>query len=153
MNYPHLVVAVICQDNDKILMVEELDNGIKCWNQPAGHVDDGECAMDAAIREALEETGYHIELTSLMGVYQGIHKTSGTHYVRVCFHAKAIEKVNDTLDSDIIRAQWLPLSDLLNGQYTLRSDLTRQNLEDLKNAPTYPLSLLSPMVSNSSHEQ
>lgn len=34
----------------------------KKWLPPGGHIDPGELPSDAAIREALEETGLHIEL-------------------------------------------------------------------------------------------
>lgn len=142
MSYPHLVVAVVCQKDDKVLMVKEIDNGITCWNQPAGHVELGEDLITAAKREALEETGYSIEIIGLMGIYEGVHKVSGTHFVRICFYAKALEKITTTLDSDIIEAQWVDRTDLLSDQYVLRSELTRQTLEDLDSSPNYPLSLI-----------
>lgn len=146
MSYPHLVVAVVCQKDNKILMVKEIDNGITCWNQPAGHVEQGEDLISAAKREALEETGYLIEINGLMGIYEGIHKTTGTHFVRVCFYAKALDKVTTSLDSDIIAAHWVDKTDLLSDNYLLRSDLTRQTLEDLDSAPNYPLSILKSKI-------
>lgn len=142
MSYPHLVVAVICQQNDTILMVNEIDNGINCWNQPAGHVEAGESISQAAVREALEETGYKVELTGIQGIYEGVHKQSGTHYVRVCFTANATELTNNTLDSDIIKAEWLPRQDLLRDIYPLRSEITRITLEDAGKAPIVPLSFV-----------
>ena len=125
-----------------MLMVNEIDNGINCWNQPAGHVEQGEDLITAAQREALEETGYAVAVTGIQAIYQGIHGTTGTHYLRVCFHAEALEQLTETLDPDILSAQWLDLDDLNTGKYQLRSELTRQTLEDSGDAPIYPLSLI-----------
>ncbi len=142
MNDTHLVVSVSCVQEDRILMVNEVDNGINCWNQPAGHVEPQEAIAVAAIREALEETGYSVELTGIQGIYEGIHDHNGSHYVRVAFFAKALEKQTDQLDPDIIKAQWLPIADLKNGNYTLRSGITLKVLEDLTTAPIVPLSFI-----------
>ena len=142
MPYPHLTVAVTCLKDDKILMVNELDNGINCWNQPAGHVETNETIESAAIREVLEETGHHVEILGLQGIYQGTHSQTKTHYVRVCFRAKAIELTDLALDQDIIKAEWLPLSDLINGKYVLRSEITRLTLEDIASAPIVPMSYI-----------
>jgi len=142
MSYPHLTVAVVCIKDNRMLMVNEIDNGINCWNQPAGHVEQGEDLITAAQREALEETGYAVAVTGIQAIYQGIHGTTGTHYLRVCFHAEALEQLTETLDPDILSAQWLDLDDLNTGKYQLRSELTRQTLEDSGDAPIYPLSLI-----------
>lgn len=142
-NYPHLTVAVICRRNDEILMVNEIDNGINCWNQPAGHVEVAEGILEAAIREALEETQYEVALTGITGVYQGIHQQTGTHFVRICFLADIIaHHLKHPRDSDIVDVQWINLHDLLANKYTLRSELTRTCLEDLTKATIYPLSIV-----------
>lgn len=143
MSHPHLTVAVVCEDNGQILMVNETDNGINCWNQPAGHVESGESLEQAAIRETLEETGYRIKLSGIQRLYQGLHQESGTHYLRVCFAAEPIEKVSDELDPDIIQACWIDRKALLSGDYVLRSPMTRATLEDHTNVPIYPLSMIN----------
>jgi ADP-ribose pyrophosphatase YjhB (NUDIX family) len=142
MTHPHLTVAVTCLRDDKILMVNEVDNGINCWNQPAGHVEVNESLEAAAVREALEETGYQVNILGLQGIYQGRHSHNNTHYVRICFKAEAIELTDHTLDSDIISAEWLSLSDLSNGKYTLRSEITRITLEDIASAPIVPMTFV-----------
>ncbi len=146
MSHPHLVVAVVCIKDNKILMVNELDNGINCWNQPAGHVEVGESIEIAAKREALEETGYIVELEGIQGIYQGVHAITGTHYVRICFLATAIKKTSNPLDMDIIEAKWLSLDSLLAGKYILRSDLTRQTLEEITKEPISSLALIHEFI-------
>ena len=152
MSYPHLVVSVSCINDGNILMVHEEDNGIKCWNQPAGHVEHKESVCQAAIREALEETGYEVELTGLQGIYEGVHQASNVHYLRIAFFARARAQVSTELDPDIIEAQWLPIADLLAGKFPLRSEITARALEDLKSAPILPLSLIKNLFAEHTHE-
>ena len=128
-------------------MVQEIDNGIQCWNQPAGHVELNEDILLAAVREAKEETCYDVELTGFVGIYQSLHQTTGEHYVRVCFTADVLHLVPDArLDDDIIKADWLPLSEILEDKFKLRSPLTKQCLEDFAKGTIYPIKLIKSLV-------
>lgn len=70
----HAIVDAIIVNDDKFLLIEEGKPSRKgLFNLPGGHVEAHETLFDAAIREAKEETGYDIELTGLVGVYQGIY--------------------------------------------------------------------------------
>ena len=51
----------------KILLTKRED--FEVWCIPGGAVDPGESVAQAAIREALEETGLHVEITRLVGIY------------------------------------------------------------------------------------
>jgi len=51
------------------LVVEERSSGIVVVNHPGGHIQAGESSEQAVIREALEETGCHTTVGSLVGVY------------------------------------------------------------------------------------
>ena len=55
----------------KFLFVEEQAEGVThtVFNQPAGHVEAGETVVQAAVRETMEETGYEVEIHSLLGIY------------------------------------------------------------------------------------
>ena len=147
-DYPHLTAAVLVADQDRILMVNEIDNGISVWNQPAGHVEVGEDIQTAALRETLEESRYRVELTGLLGIYQNVHSATGIHYLRACFVGRALQLVeNAVLDADIEQAAWLPLADLLAGDYPLRSPIVRQCLLDYQAGQRYPLDCIQPLSS------
>src|SRR5690606_17684855 len=59
---PHVTVASVVAREGRLLMVEERIRGELVLNQPAGHLEPGETPAEAAVREALEETGWDIRL-------------------------------------------------------------------------------------------
>ena len=78
------VVSVTIVHKDKVLIIKENKTSVRNrWNYPSGRVEYGEDIMDAARREAKEETGYDISLTSTTGVY---NFTSSTKQQVVLFH-------------------------------------------------------------------
>ena len=50
-------------------MVEEMSNGARVINQPAGHIEKDEAVIDAAVRETLEETGWEVKPTALLALH------------------------------------------------------------------------------------
>ncbi|CAM5533426.1 NUDIX domain-containing protein [Streptomyces viridochromogenes] len=61
------VTAVTLNDAGEVLLIHKTDNNL--WALPGGGVDVGESAPDAAVRETKEETGFNVEVTSLVGIY------------------------------------------------------------------------------------
>ena len=54
------------------------------FNQPAGHLDEGESLVAACAREALEETAWHFTPTALVGVYQWPRPRGRHHLPALC---------------------------------------------------------------------
>ena len=70
-----ICIAVIIEKNKKILLVQEVHNksyerSRGLWTIPAGRVEEQETLTQAAKREVKEETGFDVELSGLIGVYQ-----------------------------------------------------------------------------------
>ena len=67
---PKVVVGMLLNLNGGLVMVKRATNpGKGLWSFPAGFVDRGEIAEDAAARETWEETGLESQAKSLAGVY------------------------------------------------------------------------------------
>lgn len=65
-----LVVAVtvfVQDDVGRVLLIRRSDN--RLWALPGGAQDLGESTAQAARREVEEETGLHVELTGVSGIY------------------------------------------------------------------------------------
>jgi 8-oxo-dGTP pyrophosphatase MutT (NUDIX family) len=105
---PHVTVACVVSDGARYLMVEEEVKGRLAYNQPAGHLEDRERLVDAAVRETLEETGWTVQLSHLIGVHQWRSTEHGEGVVRFSFAASPLaHDPARMLDTGIRRALWL----------------------------------------------
>ena len=138
---PDVTVACIVPQTGKFLLVEENVRGELVLNQPAGHLEPNESLLDAALRETLEETGWGIELTHLVGVYQW---TNGDgHFLRFTFaaHARTHDSTRE-LDDGIVRTLWMT-RDEIAGSGRLRSPMVLRGVEDFIAGKRLPLDALN----------
>lgn len=71
INNTTLFVSTVVVKDGKLLVVQEGKNNygqLDTWNFPAGHVEPGESLVDAAIREAKEESGCTVAIDSVLSV-------------------------------------------------------------------------------------
>lgn len=140
---PHATVAVIVEDDQgRFLLVEEVSHGQVVLNQPAGHVEEGEKIIDAALRETLEETGWKVEPQYFLGVYTYTAPANGVTYYRFCFSARALNRITRDLDDGIIAAHWLTPDEISQQSDRLRSPLVLQCIEDYRNGRRFPLDVI-----------
>lgn len=70
------ISAAIITKNDKVLMVRRaIKEGKLSWQFPAGGIEAGEVAEEAAVRETLEETGLTVKAVRLLG--ERVHPNTG----------------------------------------------------------------------------
>lgn len=86
---PTVDVVIYCPDKGVVLV--ERKNPPLGWALPGGFVDEGETVEQAAIREAAEETGLEVTLTSLLGVYSDPARDPRKHTMSVVFTAQAAD--------------------------------------------------------------
>ena len=83
--------AVIFDEQGRILLTKRRDNGQ--WCLPSGGMESGESAAEACIREVWEETGLHVRVKRLVGVYsypdQLIVYEDGNKFQIVALHFEA----------------------------------------------------------------
>ena len=140
---PNVTVAAVVQRAGKFLLVEEETESGLAFNQPAGHLEQGEALVDAVVREALEETAYHIKPTHLVGIYNWQHPTKDVTYLRFAFAGELRGwEAERKLDEGIVAARWLTLGEVKATQARHRSPLILRCIEDLLAGKRYPLDLL-----------
>lgn len=140
---PHVTVATVVEVDGRYLLVEESPHGAPVLNQPAGHVEAGETLAEGAAREALEETGYRIRPSHLLGLYVWTSPKNGVTYYRVCFAGELQEKVDGyAIDKDIDAVHWYSLEELRARSAMLRSPLVLRCVEDHAAGRRFPLDMI-----------
>lgn len=142
----HSSVATVVEKDGLFLMVEETAEGMSAgttvFNQPAGHLEEHETLFHAALRETLEETGWHVELTDFLGLYH-YPAPNGVTYIRHCFVARPLRQDNQRqLDTGIVAAHWLSADAILAPGFKARSPIVGRVLRDYLSGRRYPLSLI-----------
>jgi 8-oxo-dGTP pyrophosphatase MutT (NUDIX family) len=144
---PNATVAAVVEREGRLLMVEEeTPQGLRL-NQPAGHLDPGESLQQAAVRETLEETGWHVDPVALLGLYMARHRdpAAGTDvtYLRHAFVCSpTAHDAGRPLDRGIVRALWLTPDEILAARARHRSPLVERTVADFLAGCRYPLHLV-----------
>lgn len=140
---PHVTVAAVVEDRGRFLLVEECVDGRRVFNQPAGHLEEGESLLQAVVRETLEETGRQFRPAALVGMYRWQQPGKGATYLRVTFSGQCGAREPDRpLDPDIERALWMAPQEIRRQADSLRSPLVWRSIEDHLAGHAYPLSVL-----------
>ena len=141
---PNSTVAALVARDGKFLLVEERINGVLKLNQPAGHIDQGESIVAACVREGLEETGYHIAVNALVGIYQWTPPEAPEKtYLRFAFAAEVTgEEAGYQLDEGIERPVWLSYEEIVARRAEHRSPLLVACIDDYLAGKRYPLDVI-----------
>jgi 8-oxo-dGTP pyrophosphatase MutT (NUDIX family) len=140
---PRVTVAAIIESDDRFLMVEENVGGVFFFNQPAGHLENGERILDAVVRECLEETAWAFEPEHLVGVYRWRSGPDSDTFVRFTFCGAGVaHRPERRLDPDIHAVHWLGHAEILARRDALRSPLVLRGIEDYRHGRRFPLDLL-----------
>lgn len=112
----HTAGGVVLNSDGHILLVNQNHNS---WSLPKGHIDPGEEALDAAIREIHEESGItKLEYVKDLGRYQRykIALSGGDDYSElkniIMFLFRTPERALSPVDADNPEARWIPREDV-----------------------------------------
>ncbi|WP_030659180.1 MULTISPECIES: NUDIX domain-containing protein [Streptomyces] len=109
------VTAFVVNDNGEVLLERRSDNGR--WGMPGGVQEVGENIAGTVVREVLEETGIHVEVVGLVGIF-----TDPGHVIAfadgevrqefsLCFRARPVGG-EIKVSSESFAVRWVPRSEL-----------------------------------------
>ena len=128
---PDVTVAAIVEQEGRFLFIEERVRGQLVLNQPAGHLESGESLVDALVRETLEESGWHVQPSGLVGIYLWTSPVDGVSFMRVTLAATPVRHdPTRALDKGIERALWLHPDELAAHAVPHRSPMVAHSLHD-----------------------
>lgn len=140
---PNVTVAAVIEHDGRFLMVEEQTPEGLGFNQPAGHLEEGESLLEACVREVLEETAWHFVPEYLVGIYQWTRPQGDLTYLRFAFGGRlGGEEPGRTLDEGIVRALWMTRDELLAVRARHRSPLILDCVDDWMAGARHPLALI-----------
>jgi phosphatase NudJ len=141
---PSATVAAVIERDGKFLFVEELQEGRRVLNQPAGHLDPGESLVAACAREVMEETAHRFEPTALVGIYRWYYQPADVTFLRFCFSGTLFEfDPSKPLDKEIVALHWLSPAELKAKSQMHRSPLVQQCVDDYVAGKRFSLDVFS----------
>ncbi|WP_137939028.1 NUDIX hydrolase [Chitinivorax sp. B] len=144
---PNVTVAAVIERNGRFLLVEEeTPEGIR-FNQPAGHLDEGESILSACSRETREETAWRFTPKALVGIYLIPVLNRDITYLRFAFCGELGEHdAARKLDDGILRAVWMTPEEIRVTADRHRSPLVLRCMEDFLIGKRYPLNILTELL-------
>ncbi len=137
------VATLVVRDGRFLLVEEETPAGVRI-NQPAGHLESGESLAAGAARETLEETGYRVTPTALVGIYRWQSPDTRATFIRFAFAADIVaHEAERPLDQGILRVLWLPYDELTALRTRHRSPLVLRCIDDYRAGYRRPLDLVT----------
>ena len=114
VEYPQNAVGVIAVGKDgRVLMIDHYRfiTQTRGWEIPAGRIDEGEDAEQAAGRELIEETAYVAGNISKLGRYYASIGSSNLAFH--IFVAHSLTPTGGTRDAnEVIECRWFPVSEI-----------------------------------------
>jgi 8-oxo-dGTP pyrophosphatase MutT (NUDIX family) len=138
---PRVTVAAIVERDGRFLVVEELIDGARVWNQPAGHLDPDESLVAAVIREMREETGYRFVPEGLVGIYLW-RRDDGLAFLRHVFAGRVVGEPAHERDAEILGVHWRTRDELAAPDAPVRSPLVLRCVDDWRAGLRFPLAVL-----------
>ena len=106
---PVPAVGVVCLRDGEVLLIRRgKPPRMGEWSLPGGRIEPGERAVDAALRELLEETGVTARITGLLDVVDGLFPEAGRHYVLIDYAADWLSG-EPVAGDDALEARFVPL--------------------------------------------
>ena len=144
--WPRAAASAAIFRQDSVLLVERGKPPVSgLWSLPGGHIEPGETAREAAVREVAEETGVAVEIIGVADVHDVIIRDKAgelvAHYVLAVFFGRWAGG-EPMAASDSRNARFVPVSEI--GAYPLTEGaerIIRAAWDRLRNQATEPSAL------------
>lgn len=124
------VVYMILRKGENIFFLKRKKSGN--YSLPAGHVEEGERSLDAALRETEEETGVKVNPLDARFVHTGYFKDHDGQRVAFFYEASSFDGEPKVMEDDVHEeACWLPINKLPDN-FVSYTRLALQNIAENK---------------------
>ena len=138
-----IIVAGVVEHAGRYLLIEEMADGRRLINQPAGRLEADESTAEGAMRETLEESGYLFNPTAIVGIYQWFHAEKNTLYLRFAFTGDlADHEPQQPIDPEILSVRWMSIAELEAERDRHRSPYVLQCIQDHAAGTRLPLDII-----------
>lgn len=138
-----VIVGVVVEKDGKYLLVQEAK--ASCygkWNLPAGHLDPDETIVEAAKREAKEETGCDVELLNICQI--GNRVSSDEIFVSVIFTAKLTRENIAFNTEEILDVKWFSYEEIITMKDNIRNEVLMLGaINNARNNLVTPLEIIN----------
>jgi 8-oxo-dGTP pyrophosphatase MutT (NUDIX family) len=125
--------CVVINKKEEVLLVLRKD--FRIWALPGGGLEPDESWEQAAVREALEETGYEIEVLRYVGEYWRPQMSKGHGDLRRVFLAQVTGGNPSQHDDESIEVRWFPVTALPKRMFRF----SREHISDALTRSEAPL--------------
>ena len=144
--WPRAAASAAIFRQDSVLLVERGKPPVSgLWSLPGGHIEPGETAREAAVREVAEETGVAVEILGIADVHDVIIRDKAgdlaAHYVLAVLFGRW-SSGEHMAASDCRNTRFVPVSEI--GAYPLTEGaerIIRAAWDRLRNQATQPSAL------------
>jgi 8-oxo-dGTP diphosphatase len=107
---PGISAAIIVAEGKVLMVRRRISEGELMWQFPAGAIEAGEAADEAAVRETVEETGLTVKAIRQIGYLESHPKSGREMFYTACEVVQGEAHVADDEELDAIA--WVALSEI-----------------------------------------
>lgn len=124
------VSAIVCREQRFLCIEETTRHGVQI-NLPGGHIESGESAEQAVVREVMEESRWQFRPTGFVGAYLWLDLARRQRQIRLmfCGHVSN-ERCDAPLDDGIVSVHWRSRDELATESGRLRAPVVLSAIDD-----------------------